>query len=352
MIVVEWRGDAVRLLDQTRLPSVEQYLDCRTADEVADAIRTLRVRGAPAIGVAAAYGLALAGFQVTASDLSEWRRVVSTAAEALKATRPTAVNLAWAVDRALAAATPARSVAEARDRLLREARAIDDEDDRANRALGAHGADLLVGARNILTHCNAGGLATTGYGTALGIIRALHERGREIHVWVDETRPVLQGARLTAWELNQEGIAHTLIPDVAAGFLMARGEVDAVVVGADRVAGNGDVANKIGTYTLGVLANAHGVPFYVAAPGSTVDLQTPSGAAIPIEERPADEVRRFAQVPTAPEGTPVRNFAFDVTPARLVRAIITEVGAVFPPYADNLPAAMARLARGQERNAS
>lgn len=352
MIVVEWRGDAVRLLDQTRLPETERYLDCRTPAEVADAIRTLRVRGAPAIGVAAAYGLALAGFQSPARGPADWRRDVGAAAESLKATRPTAVNLAWAVDRALAATAPAQSVAEAQDRLLQEARAIEREDDRANRAMGAFGADLLAGARNLLTHCNAGGLATTGYGTALGIIRALHERGAVIHVWVDETRPVLQGARLTAWELNREGIAHTLIPDAAAGFLMARGEVDAVVVGADRIAANGDVANKIGTYALAVLADAHGVPFYVAAPGSTVDLQTPSGAAIPIEERPADEVRRLFQAPIAPEATPVRNFAFDVTPARLVRAIVTEAGVVSPPLAENLRAVMAGIARGQERNAS
>ena len=352
MIVVEWRGDAVRLLDQTRLPEVEQYLDCRTPAEVADAIRTLRVRGAPAIGVAAAYGLALAGSQSAAVDLVGWRRDVATAAELLKSTRPTAINLAWAVNRGLDVSASAGSVAEARDRLVREALAIASEDDRANRSLGSVGADLLAGARNILTHCNAGGLATTGYGTALGVVRALQERGAPIHVWVDETRPVLQGARLTAWELSRVGIPHTLIPDAAAGFLMARGEVDAVIVGADRIAANGDVANKIGTYSLAVLAHAHGVPFYVAAPGSTVDLRMTSGAAIPIEERPADEVRRIAGAAIAPETTPVLNFAFDVTPARLVRAIVTEGGAVFPPYAENLRTVMAEIARGQEKHAS
>jgi methylthioribose-1-phosphate isomerase len=311
----------VRLIDQRALPSRLRFLSCATAEEVGHAIRTLAVRGAPAIGATGAFGVALAARGAPRPA------TVRSAARKLAATRPTAVNLAWGVSLALEAWEDGGA-----DGALKAAEAIAAADVEANRALGAAGAELVPAAARVLTHCNTGSLATVGYGTALGVVRAAAEDGKRPHVWVDETRPVLQGARLTAWELERLGIAHALLVDGAAGALMAAGEVDLVVVGADRIAANGDVANKIGTYALAVLARHHKVPFYVAAPTSTVDLDTPSGAEIPVEERPADEVLRVAGVAVAPPRTPVANPAFDVTPARLVTAIITEHGIARPPY--------------------
>jgi methylthioribose-1-phosphate isomerase len=330
---VEWRRGRLRLLDQRALPQRVRHVTCATPGEVAAAIRTLVVRGAPAIGAAGAYGVALAARQRSSPA------AVGRAATRLRAARPTAVNLAWGVDRALAAYDTGGAAAA-----LDEAHAIAAEDVAANRALGAFGAALVPAHARVLTHCNAGALATVGYGTALGIIRAADEAGKRPRVWVDETRPVLQGARLTAWELDRLGIEHTLIADATAGTLMGAGEVDLVVVGADRVAANGDVANKVGTYALAVLAHHHRVPFVVAAPTSTVDLATPDGARIAIEERAAEELTRVAGVRTAPVGTPVLNPAFDVTPARLVDAIVTERGVVRPPFRRALRASARRRA--------
>jgi len=332
---IAWRDDRLVLLDQTRLPEAEVYRECRSWVEVAEAIRTLQVRGAPAIGVTAAFGVALAARASRAETFEGLQQDVEAAIAGLGATRPTAVNLFWALGRMRRCLEAHRALPlpEARARLLAEARAILEEDIAANRRLGAHGAGLITEGARVLTHCNAGGLATAGYGTALGVIRAAQEAGRRPFVWVGETRPVLQGARLTAWELAREGIPHAVIADVAAASLMARGEVDLVVVGADRIAANGDTANKIGTYSLAVLAEAHGLPFYVAAPTSTIDPALPSGAAIPIEERDAREIRELAGRPLAPAASPVRNPAFDVTPARLITAIVTEQGVHRPPYA-------------------
>ncbi|HEX4822718.1 MAG TPA: S-methyl-5-thioribose-1-phosphate isomerase [Candidatus Polarisedimenticolaceae bacterium] len=326
--------EGVRLLDQRRLPGVTDYVTLRTAEEVAGAIRAMVVRGAPAIGVTAAFGLTLAAPQGDAA-LREAERV-------LRAARPTAVNLAWALDRMMAAAARARS--EGADdagiaaRLEREAQTIHDEDLEACRAIGRHGATLVPERASILTHCNAGGLATAGYGTALGVIRAAVEAGKRIRVLADETRPFLQGARLTAWELMQDGIETVLIADSAAGSLLRSGAIDLVVVGADRIARNGDVANKIGTYSAAVLAKENGVPFYVAAPVSTVDLACPNGEAIPIESRDAAEVTELFGTRIAPAGVGVLNPAFDVTPARYVAAIVTERGIARAPYEASLAA--------------
>jgi methylthioribose-1-phosphate isomerase len=331
---VSWQGDRLVLLDQRRLPGEEVYLECRSWPEVADAIRTLTVRGAPAIGVAAAFGVALAGLSSPARDGDALVRDLETAIAGLAATRPTAVNLFWALERMRRWARGRRMLppAELRAGLVSEAERILEEDVAANRRLGAHGAELVpVGAR-ILTHCNAGGLATAGYGTALGVVRGAVEAGRRPFVWVDETRPVLQGARLTAWELVREGIPHAVIADVAAASTMARGEVDLVVVGADRIARNGDTANKIGTYGVAVLARHHGIPFYVAAPFSTIDPGLADGSAIPIEERDPREVQELGGRRIVPAASPVRNPAFDVTPAALITAIITERGIFRHPY--------------------
>ena len=313
---IRWRGNALELLDQRRLPHEVVYVSCRSAREVAAAIRDMIVRGAPAIGVAAAYGVALAKQQ--GED-------VRAAADELRAARPTAVNLAWAVDRMLRAGGEAS-----------EADAIFREDVEANRRIGRFGAELLGNTATVLTHCNAGALATAGYGTALGVIRAAVEQGKHIAVFADETRPYLQGARLTAWELQQDGIDVTLITDSMAGHFFQQRQFDAVVVGADRIAANGDAANKIGTYTLAVLANAHGIPFYIAAPISTVDLATPDGSSIPIEERSAREVTDFGGSRIAPEGIAVRHPAFDVTPANLITAIITDRGVLRAPYKESI----------------
>src|SRR6266478_92253 len=329
-----WEDGRLVLIDQTRLPTEEVERACGSWPEVAEAIRSLVVRGAPAIGVAAAFGVVLAARASRATDRSALLTDLEEAIKGLAATRPTAVNLFWALDRMrrTAAAGPELPVGALRDRLLVEARAILAEDLAANRAIGAHGAALVPEHARLLTHCNAGALATAGYGTAVGVIRAAHELGRLALVWVDETRPVMQGSRLTAWELAKEGIPHRLIADVAAGFVMKRGEVDLVVTGADRIAANGDTANKIGTYSVAVLARHHRIPFYVAAPWSTVDLECPSGAAIPIEERSRDEVARVGQTVLVADGIPCRHPAFDVTPAALVTEVFTERGIFRPPY--------------------
>jgi methylthioribose-1-phosphate isomerase len=329
---IAWRAGRVRLIDQRQLPLRLRYLECATVDELHDAITDLAIRGAPALGAAGAYGVALA------ATTSTTRRAVERAAARLRSARPTAVNLAHGVDLALDAYGQGGPAAA-----LSAARAYAAADVRANRALGAFGADLVPRGARVLTHCNAGALACVGYGTALGVIRAAAEQGKRPSVWVDETRPVLQGARLTAWELGRLAIPHTLVVDGAAGGLMARGAVDLVVVGADRVAANGDVANKVGTYSLAVLARHHGIPFVVAAPWSTVDLATPDGAAIRVEDRAATEGTELAGRRIAPRGTPAANPAFDVTPAALVHALVTEHGVVTRPSR----AALARIATGK-----
>lgn len=339
---VTWRDEAVVLIDQRRLPGEEIYVHCRTAGEVADAIRDMVVRGAPAIGVTAALGLALGARRSTAEGAA-FQVEFEALCALLAATRPTAVNLFWAIERmqaAFARLLPAGSAA-VREGLLQEALAMHAEDVAACRRMGDLGADLLPANARVLTHCNAGALATAGYGTALGVIRSAARLGKIRRVLADETRPYLQGARLTAWELMHDGIPVTLIADNMAGHMMARGEVDAVVVGADRIARNGDVANKIGTYSVAVLARENGLPFYVAAPLSTVDLQTPDGTRIPIEERSADEVTHHGGRRLAPAGVEVRNPAFDVTPARYVTAIVTEAGVARAPYEPSLAALFA-----------
>ena len=338
MRTVEWKNGVVRMIDQRELPRrlvVAEFSDYR---EVAKAIREMVVRGAPAIGAAAAFGLALAARKSPARTRGELLADLEEAAEVLRATRPTAVNLSWAIERMLARARSLErgDVEEMARALEREAQAIADEDVETNRRMGAYGAELIEDGDNILTHCNTGALATVDYGTALGVIRTAHEQGKRIHVWVDETRPRLQGARLTAWELMELGIPMTLIADNAAGHLMRTGKVDIVLVGADRIARNGDVANKIGTYKLAVLARENGIPFYSVAPTSTIDLSIASGEEIPIEERDAQEVTHIGGVPIAPEGVRAYNPAFDVTPHRYITGIVTEKGIVYPPFGRNL----------------
>ncbi len=342
---IRWRDGALELLDQTILPGEERWLRCTRVEEVADAIRRLAVRGAPAIGVAAAYGLVVA-LADPADPEPEPARRFERAFELLLATRPTAVNLRWALERcrdrfASVVRLGAGAAPQALPSLLITAHEIAAGDLATCRAIGAHGAELFASGSRVLTHCNAGGLATAGYGTALGVIRAAHARSRIALVYADETRPLLQGARLTAWELDRLGIPCRLIPDAAAGALIARGEIDGAVVGADRIAANGDVANKIGTYTVAVLCARHGLPFYVAAPRSTIDPRTPSGDAIPIEERAEEEVTTVGGTRMAPAGVRARNPAFDVTPAELVTAIVTEVGVLRAPYAESIARALA-----------
>ncbi|OFW79146.1 MAG: S-methyl-5-thioribose-1-phosphate isomerase [Actinobacteria bacterium RBG_19FT_COMBO_70_19] len=337
IVPVEWCGDAVAILDQRALPHREVVLECRTVEDVVEAIRSLAVRGAPIIGVAAAYGMALAATVSTEGRTRSLLGELEDAADALKVARPTAVNLAWAVDRMMAVATRqccqvGSTLQRVHEEMVAEALRIEAEDREACSAIGAFGQDLVPEGADVLTHCNTGMLCTAGIGTALGVVIAAHRAGKRPHVWVDETRPVLQGARLTAWELGKLGIDRTLIADVAAGSLMARGEVDLAIVGADRIAANGDVANKVGTYPLAVLARHHDVPFYVAAPVSTIDLSTPTGSDIPIEERDPAEVTSPMGFDLAELGTPAANPAFDVTPAELVTAIVTDRGVLRPPY--------------------
>jgi methylthioribose-1-phosphate isomerase len=338
---IEWKDDAVVMIDQRKLPASEVYVTCKTANEVAKAIKTMVIRGAPAIGVAAAMGIAVGMTRSRATGTKQFTTEFQKTCELMAGTRPTAVNLFWAIERMkkafAAAAHDGQSVDEIKRMLVAEARAIHDEDVQNCRTMGAHGATLVPSSARILTHCNAGALATAGYGTALGVIRAAAEQGKTIAVLADETRPFLQGARLTAWELVRDGIDTTVITDNMAGAMMRLGQVDLVVVGADRIAANGDVANKIGTYSVAVLAKEHGIPFYVAAPLSTVDLNTPDGSRIPIEERNEREVTHVGANRVTPEGARIRNPAFDVTPSLYVTAIITERGIARAPFTESLP---------------
>ena len=337
MRTIEWCEDKVRMIDQTRLPLHVQFIECSSHEEVAAAIRNMQIRGAPAIGVAAAFGVALAALRSPAASREELLQHLEEAVALLASTRPTAVNLFWALERMKAVAEGVGGSADdVRSRLVTEAKKMAEEDIDCNRRIGAWGSQFINDGDAILTHCNAGALATVGYGTALGVIRSAWEQGKKLHVFADETRPVLQGARLTAWELMQDGIPVTLITDNMAGYLMQQGRVSSVIVGADRIAANGDVANKIGTYSLAVLARAHGIPFYVAAPTSSIDLSLETGRSIVIEERSPDEVVRFGTCRVAPEGVNVLNPAFDMTPADLITAIITENGVALPPFQEAL----------------
>ena len=333
-------GDVIVMVDQRKLPTKEVYVRCKTAVEVARAIKTMVIRGAPAIGVAAAMGLAIGVRASGASGTQKLAAEFFKLCELMAATRPTAVNLFWAIERMkrrfVSAAEAGESVAYIKDRLDLEAQAIHDEDVASCRALGAFGAEVVPADARVLTHCNAGALATAGYGTALGVIRGAIEAGKRVTVLADETRPFLQGARLTAWELVRDGIETTVITDNMSGALMREGAIDLVVVGADRIAANGDTANKIGTYVVAVLAHEHGIPFYVAAPLSTIDLQTAEGSGIPIEERSAKEVTHLGGQQLTPTGALVRNPAFDVTPHRFISGIITERGICRPPFSASL----------------
>jgi len=335
---LRWRDGALEMIDQRVLPARFEYVRYSSAAEVADGIRAMVVRGAPAIGCAAAYGVALQAQTLRQANREAFGHGLEEGFQLLAASRPTAVNLFWALRRMRGVweSNSRQGVRDIADLLLREAHEIAAEDVRINRAMGAHGAALLPDGARVLTHCNAGALATAGHGTALGVIRSAVESGKRISVIADETRPFLQGARLTAWEMVQEHIPVTLITDNMAGHLMSRGEIDAVIVGTDRVAANGDVANKIGTYMVAVLARRHNIPFYVACPLSTIDLTIPDGAAIPIEERSAIEVTGFRDCQWAAQGVQVRNPAFDVTPAELVTALITEKGLVKQPNRENI----------------
>ena len=337
---IEYRNGACRMIDQRRLPSEEVWLEYRDYQGVAEAIRSMAVRGAPAIGVAAAYGADLGARDIEAADFAGFMQELERVCAVLAATRPTAVNLFWALERIKTRAVQltGKALGEIKAALLHEAQVMAIEDEAINRAMGRHGAALLSDGARVLTHCNAGALATAGYGTALGVIRAAVESGKQVSVLADETRPFLQGSRLTAWELHRDNIPVTLICDNMAGTLMRQGAVDCVIVGADRIAANGDVANKIGTYSVAVLAREHGLPFYVAAPLSTIDLSLNHGDQIPIEERSPQEITHCGNVRLAPEGIQVRNPAFDVTPARLVTAIITERGVVQGDYLNGLAA--------------
>ncbi len=326
---VEWKNGAVRLLDQSRLPGSVEFLDCHDYQTVAEAIRTLKVRGAPAIGVTAAMGVALGAQAVSAKEYLSFTQAVLTICDELAATRPTAVNLFWAIERMKRKlqSLEAHSISSIQQALIKESQAILEEDISLCKTMGRHGAELIKDGQTVLTHCNAGSLATAGYGTALGVIRAALEQGKKINVIADETRPVLQGSRLTAWELMQDQIPVTLITDNMAGSLMRQGKIHLCIVGADRIAANGDVANKIGTYSVAVLAKAHNIPFYVAAPYSTIDLKTTSGDEIPIEQRnPLEVTTIHGSHQVAPKDVAVYNPAFDVTPAELITGIITERG--------------------------
>jgi methylthioribose-1-phosphate isomerase len=335
---IAWKDNKVVLIDQRRLPEEEVYLECIDAPAVAEAIKTMAIRGAPAIGIAAAMGLALGGIGITQKDFPSFNKELHDICETLKATRPTAVNIRWALERmkSVCEANKEEAVEAIKKLLIAEALAILEQDVETNKQIGEQGKDLIHENDTILTHCNAGALATGGYGTALGVIRRAWEDKKGIKVIATETRPLLQGARLTAWELQREGIPVTLIADNMAGYLMQQQAIDLCIVGADRIARNGDVANKIGTYTLAILAHEHEIPFYVAAPLSTVDMTISTGAEIPIEERDASEITAPWGRCLAPEGIGICNPAFDVTPHRYVSAIVTEQGVVRPPFEKNL----------------
>ncbi len=346
---IDWQDGTVVMVDQRKLPRQEVYVHCKTAKDVAKAIKTMVIRGAPAIGVAAAMGLALGVDRSKSTGTKELAAEFYKLCELFAATRPTAVNLFWAIERMKGvfseAARAGQSPDELRATMLGEARRVHDEDVASCRSLGMHGADVVPDGGHVLTHCNAGALATGGYGTALGVVRAAVESGKQVGVFADETRPFLQGARLTAWELLRDGIQTTVITDGMAGPLLRSGRVDVVVVGADRIAANGDTANKIGTYTVAVLAKTHRVPFYVAAPISTVDLETSDGSGIPIEERSEREVTHVGSTRMTPEGAGVWNPAFDVTPHDLIAGIITDQGMCRPPFVDSLKVASRRAGR-------
>ncbi|MGC2183101.1 MAG: S-methyl-5-thioribose-1-phosphate isomerase [Terriglobales bacterium] len=335
---LEWTDSGVRFIDQTKLPTEETYVTCKTYTQVADVIRNMVVRGAPAIGVAAAMGIALGVKNSKAENGGDLKHEFDQICDVMGKTRPTAVNLFWAIKRMRDKfeMLRVRPLAQIKQSLIEEAQRMHAEDIAANQAMGRHGATLMPASGGVLTHCNAGALATCGYGTALGVIRAAVEQGKNIHVYADETRPFLQGSRLTAWELMKDGIPTTVISDNMAGAMMNQGKINAIVVGADRIAANGDVANKIGTYSVAVLAKEHGIPFYVAAPLSTVDFETPDGSGIPIEQRDGKEVSHIAGRQMVPDGVEVENPAFDVTPAKYVTAIVTEKGIARAPYADSL----------------
>ena len=337
---LEWTERGVRFIDQTKLPTEETYVNCTTYLEVADVIRNMVVRGAPAIGVAAAMGIALGAQTSKADNVGDLKREFVEICRVIGETRPTAVNLFWAIRRMQQKfeTLRVRPVAEIKLALIEEAQRMHAEDIAINQAMGKHGAALMPASGGVLTHCNAGALATAGYGTALGVIRAAVEAGKKIHVYADETRPFLQGSRLTAWELMKDHIPTTVISDNMAGAMMRQGKIGAVIVGADRIAANGDVANKIGTYTVAILAKEHGLPFYVAAPISTVDLDTPDGSKIPIEQRNPAEVTHIAGKAMTPPGVGIENPAFDVTPAKYVTAIVTERGIARAPYGESLAA--------------
>ena len=337
---IAWQDDVIVMIDQRKLPADEVYVRCKSANEVAKAIKTMVIRGAPAIGVAAAMGIALGMARSKATGTRQFASEFQKTCDLMASTRPTAVNLFWAIERMKRSfsegALAGESVGQLQSRLRQESTAIHDEDVASCRAIGAHGAALVPSTARILTHCNAGALATAGYGTALGVIRGAVEAGKNVRVLADETRPFLQGSRLTAWELTKDGIDTTVITDSMAGALMRDEQVDLVVVGADRIAANGDTANKIGTYTVAVLAKEHGIPFYVAAPWSTIDLATADGSLIPIEERHSKEVTHVGSYRLAPEAASVRNPAFDVTPHRFITAIVTDRGVFHPPFIKTL----------------
>ncbi len=336
---IEWRDGVVRMLDQRLIPNETRYLEFQSYEEVSNAIRDMVIRGAPAIGSAAAYGLALAAVNSTANDYGTFRSELSQAAQILNAARPTAANLKWAVRRLLSRLDQEQpgNLQTAKELILNEAHLIAREDIEANHRIGLNALPLIPPQASIIHHCNTGALATVDYGTALGVIRCAHENGRQVHVFVDETRPRLQGARLTTWELEQLGIPYTLIVDGASGYFMRKGQVDLCVVGCDRIAANGDTANKIGTYNLALVANAHQIPFYVVGPTSTIDMSLPSGEEIEIEERHPDEVTVINDGRITPEGARAANPAFDITPAKYITAIITERGVAYPPYKESLP---------------
>jgi methylthioribose-1-phosphate isomerase len=335
---LEWTDQGVRFLDQTKLPTEETYVTCKTHEQVADVIRNMVVRGAPAIGVAAAMGIALGVNNSPAESVTDLKHDLDQICDLIGKTRPTAVNLFWAIRRMQEKFERVRiwPIPQIQRALIEEAQRMHAEDIAANQAMGRHGATLMPAEGGVLTHCNAGALATAGYGTALGVIRAAVEQGKKIHVYADETRPFLQGSRLTAWELMKDGIPTTVISDNMAGAMMHQGKIGAIIVGADRIAANGDVANKIGTYTVAILAKEHGIPFYVAAPISTIDLACPDGTHIPIEQRNPREVTHIAGKQMVPDGVSIENPAFDVTPAKYVGAIITEKGIARAPYSASL----------------